>query len=309
MTATVAEQADLHSLTEDALAEMYSTADDDTQAAILAECARRDRADKARDKRRAVEAEWYDAAFAQYLAAEAECRGNLLSRFGEAEGITEPMSLWRGSEAWAMRRASEELQELSAANGGRSTSLAAVAGWPWQPAGPRRTRPWERRGTPTPSPAQARAQVGAHRDQRRAPGHVPTRAHSPARMGSDERTGTITVNPQGPRRGVPSAAARARADADMSAMTPGEFSRLLTHQANCRVSGTRFSGSARPWQAGTEIDDGRLVTGRRSDFDSRRAHAARYAPLRTPQRGRTGFSSCLRQRSPPVPRPSRWTAG
>jgi hypothetical protein len=98
----------LRALSLDQLAELYGAGDDDTMAAVLAETERRDQAEqarRARSARRAVSgetAEWYDAAFAQYLAAEAETRGYLLSRLGQAEGIEEPFILWRGPEAWAM---------------------------------------------------------------------------------------------------------------------------------------------------------------------------------------------------------------
>jgi hypothetical protein len=111
-------------MSEDELADLFNRSDEDGMAAVLAECQRRDRADSARRARKSVEAEWYDAAFAQFLAAEAECAGVLLNARGEAEGIEDPFSLWRGSAAWAEARASEELLNFWDGHGGR-LSLAA----------------------------------------------------------------------------------------------------------------------------------------------------------------------------------------
>jgi AAA domain len=111
--------AALCEMTLDELAGAYDSGDEDTMAAVLAEAERRDAADEADRKRRERNAKrfqrnsgWYDAAFAQYLQAEAQTRGNLLSRLGLAEGIEEPFTLWSGPEAWAMARASEELREF-----------------------------------------------------------------------------------------------------------------------------------------------------------------------------------------------------
>ena len=101
--------ASLRDMTEDALLAVYRDGSDTDRDAVMAECRRRDRADRARKVRQAVAAEWRDAAYAQYLAADAECRGNLLSREGVAAGITAEMVLWTGPERWARRMASEEL--------------------------------------------------------------------------------------------------------------------------------------------------------------------------------------------------------
>jgi hypothetical protein len=123
MTTATAERADLRALSDGELAALYAGGGEPTQAAVLAECDRRDRAvaasGKARDKRRAVTAEWYDAAHAQFLAAEAGCKGNLLSRAGEAAGIADPIQLWRASEARARKLASEELRNFWDDHGGR----------------------------------------------------------------------------------------------------------------------------------------------------------------------------------------------
>jgi hypothetical protein len=109
----------LKALTEDELAGIYAEADETEAAAILAEMSRRDRAARkhARDAARwaAVYAAWHDFAHAQYLAAEAECNGYLLSRDGQAAGI-DPFELWSGTEASVRRYASEELRNFWLAN-------------------------------------------------------------------------------------------------------------------------------------------------------------------------------------------------
>jgi hypothetical protein len=119
MLATEAIPPGLRSLSDDQLGDLDGRGDDDTRAAVLAEAARRDRARARRRQHRAVKSEWYDAAYAQYLAAEAGCRGHLLSPLGKREGIQHAMVLWAGSEAWARKRASEELRGWWDAHGGR----------------------------------------------------------------------------------------------------------------------------------------------------------------------------------------------
>jgi hypothetical protein len=105
---------DLKALTDDELAERYA-ADEDLAAEILREMARRDRKARqhARDAARwaATYDEWHAGAYAQYLAAEAECRGNLVHK-SALDDVTDPFSLWTGSEAWATRCASEELKDF-----------------------------------------------------------------------------------------------------------------------------------------------------------------------------------------------------
>lgn len=105
----------LRNLTDDELAELYGNGDEATQAAVLREAARRDRktAQTARDKARwaAVNADWLDWAQAQFLAAEAECRGYLLNKAGIAAGL-DPWTLWTGPASRAARYASEELLEF-----------------------------------------------------------------------------------------------------------------------------------------------------------------------------------------------------
>jgi hypothetical protein len=55
-----------------------------------------------------VSGQWFDGARANYLAAETYCRGYMLSREGQAAGVTE-WSLWSGPAKRAERYASEEL--------------------------------------------------------------------------------------------------------------------------------------------------------------------------------------------------------
>jgi hypothetical protein len=97
----------------DDLAAMMAGADDELRSAILGECDRRDRGDRRRRVRRAdaMADDWYLAAHAQYLAAEAATSGYLLNRRGVSAGI-EPWSLWSGPERRAMAYASHELREF-----------------------------------------------------------------------------------------------------------------------------------------------------------------------------------------------------
>jgi len=101
--------ANLPVMGDEHLAALYQRGDQTDRNAVLTELARRDRLAIARARRRAVNAEWYDGMYADYLAADAETRGNLLSRAGIAAGIS-PTRLWSGPEAWAHRMASEELR-------------------------------------------------------------------------------------------------------------------------------------------------------------------------------------------------------
>lgn len=102
---------DLRGTSDEELLSLYRS-DEDAAAAALAEAARRDRTDRAAAARAAIRAEWYDAAYVQFLQAEAVCCGNLLSREGLAAGITDPFSLWHGPRDVAMKYASEELRDL-----------------------------------------------------------------------------------------------------------------------------------------------------------------------------------------------------
>ena len=101
---------DLRRMTDDQVAALYYTDDQEMSAAALAEMDRRDRAAKMASARRALDgihAEGYDAAFAQYLKASDYTRGNLLSELGRKR-LTDEMSLWTGrrhSRAVRQRRA------------------------------------------------------------------------------------------------------------------------------------------------------------------------------------------------------------
>jgi hypothetical protein len=100
------------------LAELYNTGDDAMQAAVIREMSRRDRAARqhAKDVARwqATYAAWHEFAHAQYLAAEAETRGNLVIR--DAPDGFDPWSLWTGSDAAVAKYASEELRNFWDAN-------------------------------------------------------------------------------------------------------------------------------------------------------------------------------------------------
>src|SRR5271166_306436 len=104
---------DLRDMSEAELLDL-SRVDDVSRAAALREAARRDTEDrlaKTRAKLAEIHAEGYDAAYAQYLKASEWTRGVLLSDLGKAK-VTDEMSLWTGSEATAMRYASEELRDF-----------------------------------------------------------------------------------------------------------------------------------------------------------------------------------------------------
>lgn len=94
-------------MSDDELLALYAT----RPRAALAECQRRDAAAYAKMHRDAIRAEWAEGAFALYLQAEAETRGNMLSRKGEAAGI-DPWSLFSGPERRVACYASEELRNF-----------------------------------------------------------------------------------------------------------------------------------------------------------------------------------------------------
>jgi len=100
---------DVRGMSDEQLRERWAA---DADASVLAEARRRDQADRAARERAQVRAEWYDAAHEQFLAAEAQCCGNLLSRDGEAAGITNPFQLWAGRADVAAKYASEELNDF-----------------------------------------------------------------------------------------------------------------------------------------------------------------------------------------------------
>lgn len=105
----------LRSLTDDELTDRYATASDEEVTLILAELERRERV----ARRHAIDAarwavvyeDWQTFAHAQYLAAEEECRGNLVRKEYLGE-ITSGWTLWSGSEKWARERATDELREF-----------------------------------------------------------------------------------------------------------------------------------------------------------------------------------------------------
>jgi hypothetical protein len=98
----------LAALTDDELAALYGP-DDTLNVAILAEGQRRDDQVAARNARRndPVRSDWETAAYAQYLAAERACNGNLVRRDSK---ITDAWQLWSGPEHVARANATEELR-------------------------------------------------------------------------------------------------------------------------------------------------------------------------------------------------------
>jgi len=113
--------AELQAMSEhDAAAAYVDLRRERARALVLAEMQRRDEADEAVRRRAETAAarrararaarEPYDLyVHAEFLRAEAECRGSLLSRAGIAAGV-DPIALWPMGEARAMRLASEELR-------------------------------------------------------------------------------------------------------------------------------------------------------------------------------------------------------
>src|SRR5215472_17164326 len=107
MTAVIAEPV-LRSASWDDLAVMWHEAVTDAEREeVLSEGKRRERLEAQRRARNAERAEWLDAAHAQYTAAEAALRGNLV-RAGSP--VADAWSLWSGSEQYAMAHCSEELR-------------------------------------------------------------------------------------------------------------------------------------------------------------------------------------------------------
>lgn len=100
---------ELRAAADEDLAAWYEDGDEADRRAALGEAERRDRLEAQRQARAAERDEWQDAAYAQYLAADAELRGNLVNRRGMAAGIDD-WSLWSGTEARALAYATEELR-------------------------------------------------------------------------------------------------------------------------------------------------------------------------------------------------------
>jgi hypothetical protein len=102
--------AEMRTMTDAALADLAGT----VLGAVARAELRRRAADRARQRRRQDPAtrEWHDAAYAQYLAAERECNGYLLSRAGLAKCVDPWPALWTGPAAVAEHYASEELREF-----------------------------------------------------------------------------------------------------------------------------------------------------------------------------------------------------
>ena len=194
--------AEIRELSDAQLSDLWRAGSIDL-ATLEAECARRDQADKRKAKASAERAAWLDAAHAQYLAADAECAGHLVADGAE---VADALSLWRGSEAWARRMASEELNNywdahgrLSLAEYQRQQAMARRAerdarDLAAMPAAPERPERPERRPAPAMRPATARelAEQAA-----RAPRPAPTAPGSIARyitaLGLLERKANATA--------------------------------------------------------------------------------------------------------------------
>jgi hypothetical protein len=99
----------LAKMTDDALCALYRDVSDEDAKLIRLEMRIRDHLAKQKAIRDAIREEWYLAAHADYLAAEAETNGYLLSRAGLAADV-DPISLWSGPADRAYRYASEELR-------------------------------------------------------------------------------------------------------------------------------------------------------------------------------------------------------
>lgn len=104
---------DLRGMSDDDLIAAYHADPDDelTRTRVLAECARRDRAARDQAEREQVYAAWHGAAYSDYLTAEAECRGELVSRRGVAAGVRDGFALWAGPRWVADLYATEELRD------------------------------------------------------------------------------------------------------------------------------------------------------------------------------------------------------
>ena len=100
-------------MADHALAGLYDTGTDADRTAVLAEYRRQD-ANRARRARYAAQrGEWECWAYAQYLQAEYETRGNLVAR---GSHVRDGWALWSGPHAAAMKNASEELRNFWDAN-------------------------------------------------------------------------------------------------------------------------------------------------------------------------------------------------
>jgi hypothetical protein len=121
------------------LLSMYANGTDTDRSAILRECRRQDNRRRGRERWRAVDAEWRDGAYSQYLAAESATNGYLLSRAGDAAGIDPWPALWTGPESRAMKYASEELRNFWLASPRTTVSqyaaMAARRGNEWDDLG------------------------------------------------------------------------------------------------------------------------------------------------------------------------------
>ena len=112
MTITV-DVPSLSELTLDELREAWCASGGGLESAITAELDRREQAERRSASARAAaqrkRAEWEAAAYAQYLAADDYCHGNMLSAAGKRRGRDAWPMCWEGSDETARRLASDEL--------------------------------------------------------------------------------------------------------------------------------------------------------------------------------------------------------
>lgn len=175
-TATLAAPLELRTLTLEQLRRAWN-AGEVTFDAVEAECNRRDATERRAATIRARQSEWFDSAHAQYIRADIECRGELLSPEGQ-RAVADPISLWRGSEATAMRYASEELREWWYVNG-RVTPAQYARELAASKRDERETYRAER--APAASTADMAADLAADVASRRAPARESARLVRPAR--------------------------------------------------------------------------------------------------------------------------------
>jgi|HubBroStandDraft_3_1064219.scaffolds.fasta_scaffold126127_3 hypothetical protein len=119
----------LRDVPDQALGDLWTSLgpDPEAAAAVMDECRRRDVSAQDRRWYQACREAWYLDMHAQYELAEAETRGNLLSREGTAKKITPWPQLWQGAEPRARRLASEELNLFW--NRGGACARLTVSEW------------------------------------------------------------------------------------------------------------------------------------------------------------------------------------
>jgi hypothetical protein len=223
MTAdTMTAAADLTGLADDQLAAMFASGDETTRGAVLAECQRQDAAADRERKRRewraspagqryaAADAAWTDASHAEFLAAEAACRGRLLAPGAPARDPW-PM-LWTCSERDLDRWASEEFKrwrEYDAASFTRRADLMRQAARPrageapWHEPGREETT--VERKTVAPSAEDLEAAEDAAAEARKAERAQGAREREERRLQREARAASASVAVMAPSAVIPAA--------------------------------------------------------------------------------------------------------